>query len=506
MKSKKRQITRRAFTAAPLLAFGSAGAQGAAGYNVLMIVVDDLRADFGCYGNTLVATPHLDALAARATMFTRAYCQHALCSPSRSSFMTGCRPDTTGIYNLTTHFRLHLPDVVTLPQQFRNNGYVTSGFSKVYHYGLDDSRSWSTPSYFPDGPPWGTPENAERSAMLDQQLIASGWQIAPEPPPPGPSWEILESSDEDMPDGKTVTTLINALYVWRGRPFFLAAGFLKPHLPFSVPAEYFDLYPDSKMSAMPRDYPIPPGDVPADAMHLSTELRLYDDIPDSGPIPDDKALQLTRAYYASISFLDAQIGRVLAALDQLGLRERTIVVVTSDHGYHLGEHALWTKHTNFERATRVPLIMSVPGQAYPGVSCSALTELVDLYPTLCELCGVPRPAGLEGSSFALIFSDPANSSKQAAFSQYSRPLDEPPGRSMGYSVRTKRFRFTEWRAAPLWFPPSPNTPPGSLLRGLELYDYLLDPKESVNHANQSAYASVVNSLTSLLRAGWTYAR
>jgi arylsulfatase A-like enzyme len=474
-----------AAAAAPLALAQSRGRR----MNVLFIAVDDLRPSFGCYGDTLAKTPHMDALAARGLTFTRSYCQQAVCSPSRTSLLTGLRPDTTRVYELQTHFRKNVPDAITLPEQFRRNGYVTTGLSKIYHPGLDDFRSWSIPSWAP-GPrlAWNTPENAALQERRWNELHAGG--LRHQAPvvgraERGPSWRAPEVADNELPDGRTADTAIAALNTLKDQPFFLAVGFLKPHLPFVAPKRYFDLYRDTTF--IPAANPFPPKDAPPQALTNFGELRTYADIDPTGPVPEAKALELIRAYYASMSYADAQIGRVISELDRLNLRRNTIVILWGDHGYHLGDHGLWNKHTNFENATRAPLLISVPGQKHAGRRTSALTEFVDIYPSLCELCGVSVPDTLEGTSFRPLLENPDRRWKKAAFSQYPRAKGV-----MGHSMRTERYRFTEWK--------------GPDVHALELYDHERDPGENVNVASLAENAKLVEQLTAQLHAGWRAAR
>ena len=471
--------------------------------NVLFIAVDDLRPALGCYGHPLVKTPNIDQLAARGLTFTRAYCQQAVCSPSRTSLLTGMRPDTTRVYDLQTHFRRHLPSTNTLPEQFKRHGYTTTAFGKIYHKPhLDDPRSWSIPPWMADNHEWGSEANRasvqQKWNELQQANLSSSEHFYFDPAKRGsrsdgqlgwgmPSWEARDVADNDLPDGKTADAAIAALRKLRSERFFLAAGFLRPHLPFVAPKKYYDLYPESEIELTENTES--PLDTPGFAMHDSEELRLYDDIPQAGPIPKDKARELIRGYYASISYVDAQIGKLLHALDELGLRDNTVIVLWGDHGYHLGEHGLWNKHTNFEAATRSPLIVSVPGQRNADRKTPALTEFVDIYPSLCEICGVSRPRGLEGSSFVPLINDPERLWKRAAFSQYPREIPGA-GPGMGHSIRTRRYRYTEWTVA------------GTSSQTSELYDYEMDPLENFNIANHPRNLSLVNGLSGMLREGW----
>ena len=470
--------------------------------NVLMIAVDDLRPEAGCYGVPLIQTPNIDALARRGTVFMRAYCQQAVCSPSRTSLLTGRRPDTTKIYELQTHFRATIPDVVTLPQHFKNHGYHTQGFSKIYHGGLDDPASWSVPHWTPQQPRYGKPETLadlqrqrERARADGRLPVAAPTERDPKTgavlkiPPPnnverGPSWEDPDVADNALPDGETADKAIETLRAVKDKPFFLAVGFLNPHLPFAAPKIYFDRYPLEKMRLAPN--PFPPKDAPPLALTNWGELRSYSDIPKEGPIPDAKARELIRGYYAATGYTDAQIGRILAELDRLGLRDNTIVVLLGDHGWQLGEHGLWSKHTNFEVATRSLLVVSAPGQKKVNARTDGLTEFVDIYPSLCELAGLPLPQGMEGASFARLLDDPSLPFKQAAFSQYPRP-----GRkTMGYTMKTARYRYTEWQRE------------GGEVIARELYDHKQDPQENVNIAGRPEHKELVSRLSAQLQAGW----
>lgn len=489
-----------AWTAYSWVAPGKAEETAARKLNVLFIAVDDLKPELGCYGASHIKSPHIDALAAEGILFERAYCQQAVCSPSRTSLLLGRRPDTTRIYDLQTHFRKTLPDVVTLPQFFKNHGYHVQGLSKIYHGGLDDPRSWSVPHWNPGGPGYGKPETlaalAEESARLrrergpasevlerDPQTGIVLRRTAPKWRARGPAWEDPDVADDALPDGKTTNEAIRILKEVRDRPFFLAVGYLKPHLPFVAPKRYFELYPREEIALAPN--PNPPKNCPPIALTSWGELRAYKDIPAQGPLSDEMARDLIRAYYASVSYVDAQVGRLMEALETFGLKSNTIVVLWGDHGWHLGDHGLWCKHTNFESATRAPLILRVPGQRIPGAKTQALVEFVDIYPTLCELCGLPLPEGLEGTSMAPLLDDPERPWKTAAFSQY------PRGSVMGYSMRTERFRYTEWR-------PRKGDQPAAV----ELYDHQADPREDANLADEPELREVRRQLREQLEAGW----
>ena len=487
-----------------LLTLFTSNARGADRYNVLFIAVDDLRPELGCYGAEQIVSPNIDKLAASGIVFNRAYCQQAVCSPSRTSLLTGLRPDSTKIYDLNTHFRITNPDVVTLPQHFKNNGYETRGLGKLYHGGLGDPKSWSKPHWHPMKRMYNKPESLAILEASKKRLKASGQLrhnvvLEKDPKtgeplkikrvgkrPLGPAWEDPEVADNELGDGALADEAIRVLGDIKDQSFFLAVGFFKPHLPFVAPKKYFDLYPPEQIHLSPNRFP--PVGVPNVALHTWGELRSYSDIPPVGPVTDAKAIELIRAYYASVSFIDAQIGRVIDELDRLGLRDNTVIVLWGDHGWHLGEQGLWCKHSNFEIATRVPMLFSVPGQASAGAKTDALSEFVDIYPTLCELCDLPLPDGLEGASLTPVIDKPDRPWKTAAFSQY------PRGRGMGYSMRTERYRFTEWGQ------------PGEDPIGVELYDYVLDPAGNINLAHRPQQAELVKQLREQLHKGWQAAK
>lgn len=468
--------------------------------NILFIVADDLRPDLGCYGCAAVHSPNIDRLASRGLVFDRAYCQVALCNPSRASVLTGRRPDATLVLDNGAHFRSALPGVVTLPQFFKQHGYHAQGIGKIFHPGCDDAPSWSVPHWDPQG----SDEDAKGAALVEAMKLYYGPQgramvqrLAEEAIKGGkdpqelkrrdllgPSWEAPDVADDELVDGRTAKRAVEVLREIKDRPFFLAVGFLKPHLPFVAPRRYWDLYPAEKIQFSANG---PPKDVPACALHDWTELRAFADIPRTGPLNDEQARQMLRGYRAATSYTDAQIGRVLDELDRLGLREKTIVIFWGDHGWQLGEHGLWCKHTNFEVATRAPLILSVRGMKSTNRHTGALVEFVDIYPTLAELAGLAPPAGLEGTSFAPLLNDPARPWKKAAFSEYLRPGKE---KFMGRSVRTDRWRYTEWANA---------KGEGA---GAELYDHQGDPAESENVAGRPAAKDVVSELAKVLQGGW----
>jgi len=467
--------------------------------NVLFIAVDDLRPELGCYGVKGMKTPNIDALAASGTLFERAYCQQAVCSPSRTSLLTGLRPDTTRIYDLQTHFRLTIPDAVTLPEYFKQHGYHTQGLSKIFHGGLDDPQSWSVPHWQPKAPQYASQEIRDDIAKRLKEAQSQSEDVTekvlqrdpdtglalkvrrPAKRVLGPPWECADVPDNALNDGATADRAIEVLRQIKDKPFFLAVGFLKPHLPFVAPKKYFDMYPLDKVDL--ADNPYPPKDCTEFSLAHWGELRGYQGMPKTGDMPDDQARELRRAYYAAASYTDAQIGRVIDELDRLGLRDNTVIVLWGDHGWQLGEHTEWCKHTNFEVATRSPLIISAPGMK-GGVRTERFAEFVDIYPTLCDLCGLPMPEGLEGTSLKPLMANPTRPWKTAAFSQY------PRGSVMGHSIRTDRYRYTEWAE------------PGKQPVARELYDHKVDPEENVNAVNDPKYRAVVAELSRKLKVGW----
>lgn len=456
--------------------------------NVLLILADDLNTDLGCYGHPLVQSPHLDRLAARGVRFERAYCQYPLCNPSRASFMTGLRPDTLRVYNLGTHFRKNIPDVVTLPQTFRRAGYFTARVGKVYHWGIP--RDIGTDG-LDDAPSWDRVVNPKGRDVSDEDHIFTltphleghrrfGSTL---------SWLAAEGADNEQTDGLAADAAIELLEQAAGKPFFLAVGFVRPHTPFVAPKHYFSLYPIDNI-ALPKtppgyDVTVPPS---ALAIRRAVETNATDDI----------RRQALQAYYASTSFIDAQVGRLLDALDRLKLADNTIVAFTSDHGYHLGEKGLWQKWSIFERSARVPLIVAVPGGKANGQSSPRTVELLDLHKTLADLCALSVDSKTEGASLRPLLETPAAPWDRAAFSQIGRRLaadgsvipwfeaDRPGSRPfMGRSVRTERWRYTEWDGG---------------AQGIELYDHDADPHELRNLASDPRSAPLRARLKRLLTA------
>ena len=475
-----RGTSRREFLAA--LGGNAALAAQSQRKNVLFIVVDDLRPALGCFGDPVAITPNIDYLAVRGTVFRRAYCQEAVCNPSRASVMTGRRPDTIQVWDLAAHFRDTLPDVVTLPQHFKNNGYSTRGIGKIYHGNgrpSTDPQSWTDRPIYDQPPPW------DRRYASVRNLHGDGLKRD--------SYDDSDVADDAYIDGLVCNEAVRALGQFKrlGDPFFLAVGFRKPHLPFCAPKKYWDLYDATKIPG-PRPASHPEG-APELGVRSWNELQTYRDVPLEGPISDEKTRQLRHGYYASVSYIDALIGRVLTELDDQGLRDDTVIVLWGDHGFNLGEQGLWTKSNNYEVATRAPLIVSAPGLS--GNSTDGLVEYVDIFPTVVDLCGLPSAEGLEGVSLAPLMRNPDRGWKKAAFSQFPRARTgfrhSGGGDFMGYTLRTDRFRYVEWREGRV----------GKVV-ARELYDHETDSIEARNVAGEGRFRDKIASLSGQLAAGW----
>ena len=473
----------RLFLAFPLLAAALHAAEPARP-NILLICVDDLKPLLGCYGDPLVKSPNVDRLAARGMVFENAFCNQAVCAPSRNALMTGLRSTTLGIYDLGTNFRRAAPDAVTVAQHFKQQGYRTESLGKIMHTGhgnQEDAASWTVPHWRPTG--GGNYALAANRVPTPAKGAAASTDFR------GPAVEKADVPDDAYPDGKIALEAVSRLRAAKTRPdtpFFLAIGFLKPHLPFCAPQKYWDLYRRENFAL--AEITTAPVDAPAYAPTNWGELRNYTGIPAKGPVSTELQRELIHGYHAAVSYMDAQLGRVLDELDRLALSENTVVVLWGDHGWHLGDHGQWCKHTNYEQAARIPIIVRAPGISKPGARTRALIETVDLYPTLLELAGLPAPKTshpLEGRSFVSTLRNPAAPTKEAVFHSYprSRPNDGPV---IGRAVRTERHRLIEWK--------KPGADPATA--ELELYDYATDPLETRNLA--AAQPEVVARLRQIL--------
>jgi|GEM_PF-69358 len=455
--------------------------------NVLFIAIDDLRPALGCYGDQTAITPNIDRLASRGTVFQRAYCQEAVCSPSRLSLITGRRPDSIKVWDLATHFRESLPDIVTLPQHFKKNGYHTQAIGKILHGGGKPST---------DPPSWSVDPMHDRTRSAEVRYATKA-NLA------GKGLKRAASESADVPDNTYIDGIVcdDSLIAMeklkeQDKPFFLAVGFRKPHLPFCAPSKYWDLH-DRK------DIPVPvTSDFPENSPELATrswrELEGYTDIPEDGQLTAAKIQELRHGYYACVSYIDAQVGRLLKKLDDLDLTRNTVICLWGDHGFHLGEQGLWTKANNYELSTRVPLILVTPNHPSPGNQSNALVEFVDVYPSLVEACGLTMPKGLEGISFLPLLKAPDLAWKKAAFSQYPRPFEgnrhKRHGDIMGRTIRTHAARYVEWKE---W--------ESNKVVARELYDHESDPNEMKNIAGEETGQKRVLRLSRLLNQGWKQA-
>jgi len=427
--------------------------------NVLFLPVDDLRPLLGCYGDGVVKTPHLDRLAARSLVFDRAYCNYPVCGPSRSSVMTGLYPDQSGIYGFE-NADSKAGRVTCLPQHFKNNGYRTARLGKVFNNPLDFAPAWDEKPFQPLQP--GRTWRSAAYQLKENQDLAEG--VGGAKRGFGAATEIADAPEENYEDAWVAAQAIAFLEQNRDRPFFLAAGFNRPHLPFAAPRAYWDLYDPDALP--PTLWPGAPSGIEPFMTTPWAELRAYSDMPKDDRLTPGRERRLRHGYYASVSFADAQIGRVLDALDRLQLAENTVVMLWGDHSFHLGDNGIWAKHVNWEMTNRSPLIVHAPGMKAAGKRTSALVEFVDLYPTLAESCGLPVPSTCAGRPMTPLLADAAAAFRPAALSQYQR------GPLMSYSIRTERWRYSEWR----------NRPQGGTVAGRELYDLEADPGGTRNLA------------------------
>ncbi len=434
-------------------------------YNVLFIAIDDLNTSLSCYGHEVVKSPNIDRLAARGVRFDRAYCQYPLCNPSRSSLLSGLRPDTSHIYDNGIAIRKAFPEIVTLPQLFKNNGYYSARIGKIYHYGvpggigtsgLDDPPSWTE---FIN--PRGRDRDDEADVINFTPQFGIGASLA---------WMQAKGTDEEQTDGKVASETIRLMRAHKDKPFFIAAGFYRPHVPDIATKAYFDACPLEKVT-LPKEPPEHIANIPPIALTAK---------PLNYGVPEADLRKFKRAYFASIDFVDAQVGKVLDELERLKLADNTIVVIFGDHGWSLGEHGQWQKQLLFEEVARVPFMIALPKAKVTGV-CGRTVELLDIYPTLADLCGLKPPGNLEGKSLRPLLENPKAPWSQPALTQQVRY--DGSKRIMGYSVRNERWRYTEWDGG---------------AAGVELYDHDADPHEYKNLGKNPDYASTVSDLNKLI--------
>ena len=508
--------------------------------NILFIGIDDLRPELGCYGSDIAVSPNLDKLASQGLLFENAYCQQAICGPSRASLLTGIRPETSGVFHNYIKFREVNPDVVTLPQHFKNNGYETVYMGKIFHHGdLDDEKSWSRLPALdsmqgikkPVG--FALEKNNLDRAKTRKAMIAKYGAVAKFGLASGVAYESADVSDNTYSDGYNTELAIatmKEMAAKNDKPFFLGLGFNKPHLNWVSPKKYWDLYDREKIKLATQTEG--PENGATMGLHPSFELRVRSGIPKQGPIDKELAITLKHAYLACVSYVDAQIGKMIEALEKEGLRENTIIIVWSDHGWHLGDMGIWGKATNYEVATRVPLLIWTPDmpKGSEGKTTDALVELVDMYPTLAELAGLEIPKHVEGTSFKPLIENPKTPWKTAAFSQFPSPALREWGafpirpamretyfgpllkevetkiknqqkdkwdrnlfenNLMGYAMRTEQYRFIVWKdrehkeKEPVF---------------IELYDHKIDPTETKNIANENP--ELVKKLMLQFNKGW----
>jgi iduronate 2-sulfatase len=454
--------------------------------NILLILVDDLKPSFGAYGDRFVHSPNLDRLAGRGVLFKAAYCNQAVCAPSRFNLMMGSRSTSTGLYSLNVNFRVAEPNAVTLTQYFMNHGYHAMGVGKVFHIGhgnTDDKASWSEPFYPDKVVDYVLPESTLGQLTREQAYFSNQELDRISELPRGAAWERTDVPDDAYSDGRIAKEAIRRLQrsVESDKPFFLAVGFVKPHLPFCAPEKYWALYDDvdlpvASVSELPQGAPRYAG------KPKFAELNQYKPVPEAPPMPTDMERMLIQGYYAALSYMDAQLGRVLDELERLDLAEDTIIVFWGDHGYHLGDHGMWTKHTNYEQANHIPLIFAGPNIARS--TTDALAETVDIYPTLAELAGLPRPEGpqpIDGISLVHVLRNPEARLQDHVYHAFPRE-----GNRIGRAIRTERYRLVEWK----------EFGKGATNAAFELYDYVDDPLEKRNLATERL--DIVQELRTLL--------
>jgi iduronate 2-sulfatase len=480
-----------------LVVFAVMSAMASAGHalgrpNVLLILVDDLKPALGCYGDTDAISPHIDRLAARGMRFDNAYCNQAVCAPSRFTFMLGSHSTSSGLYGLGSHLRTIWPDAVTLPQHFaRHGGYRTESLGKIYHIGhgnFGDPDSFTVPHFADKVVEYLLPESTEGGRLTREEALFTNRELGNiRSLPRGAAWEAPDVADDAYADGRVAAETCRRLHAAAerrrrdGTPFFIAAGFVRPHLPFSAPKRYWDLYDPARL-------PLPhcetlPLNAPAVAGKRGGEIAAYKPVPEKGEYGEELKRNLIHGYYASLSYVDAQIGRVIDALDASGLADSTVVVLWGDHGWHLGDLGIWTKHTNYEQANRIPLLIIAPGVAKPGSVSGQMISTVDLYPTLADLAGLPPPGGpqpVDGISMKPVLLDPALRLRDHVYHIY------PRAKKLGRAIRTERYRLVEWRGY--------DGHPDSI--EYELYDYR---RETVERENiYAAHPDTAETLKSIL--------
>lgn len=458
--------------------------------HVLLLLVDDLKPVLGCYGDEMAKTPNIDRLAARGMRFELAYCNQAVCAPSRHNLMLGSRSTSTGMYGLGDQLRETLPGAVTLTQHFMEHGYRAEAIGKVLHTGHgnhDDPTSWSVPTKLEKVVEYLDPRSTDGGKLTREEAYFQNKELGNiRNLPRGAAWEIMDVEDSAYSDGRIAEEGIKRLQAAKereGKPFFLALGFVKPHLPFTPPKKYWDMYDRSKFER--AEFTKLPEGAPRFAGKVGGEIVQYDPIPVKGDFTPELDRTLMHGYYAGVSYVDAQIGRVVEELDRLGLSDETIIVLWGDHGWHFGDHGLWTKHTNYEQANRIPLLIIAPGVTKPGGHTKQLAETVDIYPTLVELAGLPKPKTpkgqpIDGVSLVPVLRDGTARVDDHAYHAY------PRGKRIGRAIRTERYRLVEWK--------EPGQPADAA--EIELYDYQADPLETRNLAESQP--KVVKELRAIL--------
>lgn len=457
-------------------ALGFAAVQAAQKPNVLLILVDDLKPAMGCYGDNAAITPNMDALARRGMRFDMAYCNQAVCAPSRFTLMLGAHSTSTGLYGLGSHLRKAWPGAVTMPQHFAKHGYRTESLGKVFHIGhgnQGDPESFSVPHFHDKVIEYLDPESTDGGKLTREEALFTNQKLGQiRSLPRGAAYESPMANDTDYADGRVADETVKRLKAAKQRlakddtPFFITAGFVRPHLPFSAPKKYWDMHDPAKLP-MPVNKAFPK-DAPKVALKRGGEIAAFKPVPSNGEIDEELTRKLIHGYYASTSYVDAQIGKVTRTLEELGLAKDTIVVLWGDHGWHLGDLSIWTKHTNFEQANRIPIIIVAPGLAKPGSVTSQLAETVDIFPTLSELAGLPASKGpqpIDGVSLVPVLKNPNARVRDHAFHAY------PRGKKLGRAIRTQRYRLVEWKN---------HSDPNAGV-DYELYDYKADPWETQNH-------------------------